>query len=84
MDKYDVSTRIVPGQKAFSLFTRRSNHRPIHGFRLKQNGNRFNQHYLLYADGTRFSDAEHETQSRPVYVASPDQAYTETVQGYDE
>ncbi len=28
MDKYDLSTRIIPGQKAFSLFTRRSNHRP--------------------------------------------------------
>src|SRR6476620_6163619 len=34
VDKYDLSTRIIPGQKAFSLFTRRSNHRPIHGFRL--------------------------------------------------
>jgi putative DNA primase/helicase len=33
--KYDLSTRIIPGQKAFSLFTRRSNHRPIHGFRLR-------------------------------------------------
>src|SRR4029453_17998326 len=32
--KYDVSTRIIPGQKAFSLFTRRSNHQPIHGLRL--------------------------------------------------
>src|SRR6185369_16520293 len=36
VDKYDLSTRIIPGQKAFSLFTRRSNHRPIHGFRLSQ------------------------------------------------
>src|SRR4029077_11147970 len=36
VDKYDLSTRIIPGQKAFSLFTRRSNHRPIHGFRLRQ------------------------------------------------
>ena len=35
VDKYDLSTRISPGQKAFSLFTRRSNHRPIHGFRLR-------------------------------------------------
>src|SRR6476661_1776565 len=26
---------IVPVQKAFSLFTRRSNNRPIHGLRLK-------------------------------------------------
>src|SRR5271165_3704775 len=34
LDNYDVSTRIFPGQKAFSLFTRRSNPRPIHGFRL--------------------------------------------------
>jgi hypothetical protein len=34
VDNYDLSTRIIPGQKAFSLFTRRSNHRPIHGFRL--------------------------------------------------
>ena len=38
MDKYDLSTRIIPGQKAFSLFTRRSNHRPIHGFRLREYG----------------------------------------------
>src|SRR5882724_12193786 len=29
VDKYDFSTRIIPGQKAFSLFTRRSNH-PAH------------------------------------------------------
>src|SRR6185312_15184224 len=36
VDKYDLSTRIIPGQKAFSLFTRRSNHRPIHGFRLRR------------------------------------------------
>ena len=36
MGKYDLSTRIIPGQKAFSLFTRRSNHRPIHGFRLRR------------------------------------------------
>src|SRR5271165_5535070 len=34
LDNYDVSTRIFPGQKAFSLFTRRPNPRPIHGFRL--------------------------------------------------
>src|SRR6185437_3126450 len=38
VDKYDLSTRIIPGQKAFSLFTRRSNHRPIHGFRLSVRG----------------------------------------------
>ena len=31
----DLSNSIVPVQKAFSLFTRRSNHRPIHGFRLR-------------------------------------------------
>ena len=35
LDKIDFSTRIVPVQKAFSLFTRRSHHRPIHGFRLR-------------------------------------------------
>src|SRR6478672_4923454 len=29
---------IVPVQKAFSLFTRRSDHRPIHGFRLRTDG----------------------------------------------
>jgi hypothetical protein len=34
LDKIDINTRIVPVQKAFSLFTRRSHHRPIHGFRL--------------------------------------------------
>ena len=34
LDKIDFNTRIVPVQKAFSLFTRRSHHRPIHGFRL--------------------------------------------------
>jgi hypothetical protein len=34
VDKDDVSTRIVPVQKAFSLFTRRSDDRPIHGLRL--------------------------------------------------
>ena len=32
---HDVSTRIVPAQKAFSLFTRRSDNRPIHGFGLR-------------------------------------------------
>src|SRR5215207_6730527 len=36
LDNIDFSTRIVPVQKAFSLFTRRSKHRPIHGFRLSQ------------------------------------------------
>ena len=35
LDKYDVNTRIVPVQKAFSLFTRRLDHWPIHGFRLR-------------------------------------------------
>ena len=35
LDKIDIDTRIVPVQKALSLFTRRSNHRPIHGFRLR-------------------------------------------------
>ena len=34
LDMCDISTRIVPVQKAFSLFTRRSHHRPIHGSRL--------------------------------------------------
>src|SRR5271166_6310108 len=34
LDKIDINTRIVPAQKAFSLFTRRSHHRPIHGSRL--------------------------------------------------
>ena len=32
----DVTTRIFPAQKAFSLFTRRSDNRPIHGFRLRR------------------------------------------------
>src|ERR1700739_4498514 len=36
LDNIDINTRIVPVQKAFSPFTRRSNHRPIHGFRLRQ------------------------------------------------
>src|SRR6188472_4451213 len=35
LDMCDISTRIVPVQKAFSLFTRRSHHRPIHGSRLR-------------------------------------------------
>ena len=40
LDKIDFNTRIVPVQKAFSLFTRRSNHRPIHGFRLSSENDR--------------------------------------------
>jgi hypothetical protein len=35
LDKCDISTRIVPVQKAFSLFTRRSHRQPVHGFRLR-------------------------------------------------
>ena len=36
LDKYDISTRIVPVQEAFSLFTRRSLPPIIHGFRPKK------------------------------------------------
>ena len=36
LDKYDISTRIVPVQEAFSLFTRRSLPPIIHGFRLSR------------------------------------------------
>ena len=42
LDKIDFNTRIVPVQKAFSLFTRRSPSRRIHGFLkpLRHNRNR--------------------------------------------
>jgi len=36
LGQHDINTRIVPVQKAFSLFTRRSHRRPIHGFRLRR------------------------------------------------
>jgi hypothetical protein len=32
--QHDISTRIIPVQKAFSLFTRRSKHQTVHGSRL--------------------------------------------------
>lgn len=48
--------------------------------RVKASGGRVNQDYILYADGHRFTDAEHEIHSRTVVVGASE-ARTENVQG---
>jgi Domain of unknown function (DUF4188) len=67
VDKYDLSTRIIPGQKAFSLFTRRSNHRPIHGFRLRDSGGTGLWHETYLMGGGM--EAIYDDMNRPIGLA---------------
>lgn len=48
---------------------------------VKASGGRVNQQYILYADGRRFTDAQHEIHSRRIVVDEPE-ACTKTVQGW--